>query len=151
MTELNLPDIELNIKQIKGKNYVFDPLRNNFVRLTPEEFVRQHFTAFLINQKNYPKNRMANEIEITLGNLHRRCDTVVYDEFLQPLMIVEYKAPSVALSQQTFDQISRYNMSLAVPWLAVSNGIAHYCCKIDVKNREYAFLKDIPDYKDLKA
>ncbi|MDR1764117.1 MAG: type I restriction enzyme HsdR N-terminal domain-containing protein [Dysgonamonadaceae bacterium] len=150
MFELNLPETELNIRELKGKNYIFDPLRKQFVRFSPEEYVRQLFTAFLKEHKDYPQNRMANEIEIALGNVRRRCDTVVYDEFLQPLMIIEYKAPSVAVSQTTFDQICRYNMSLNVKWLIVSNGLKHYCCRIDPETQTYSFLSDVPKYGDLK-
>jgi len=148
--ELNLPPAELKIKKENGKEYVFDRLRKVYVRLTPEEFVRQHFVSFLIIHKNYPQSRMANEIGIELGNVKKRCDTVLYDEHLQPLMIIEYKAPSVTIKQNTFDQIARYNMRLNVPWLIVSNGIQHYCCRIDYKIGKYFFCKEIPEYLELK-
>ncbi|MDR1373310.1 MAG: type I restriction enzyme HsdR N-terminal domain-containing protein [Dysgonamonadaceae bacterium] len=149
MQKLNLPPTALNIRKRNGKDYVFDSLRRRFVRLTPEEFVRLNFTAFLVEHLNYPKNRLANEICIELGNIKKRCDTVLYDEFLQPLMIVEYKAPTIEVSQTTFDQIARYNMTLNVPWLIVTNGIKHFCCKIDRENNIYQFLREIPDYKEV--
>jgi type I site-specific restriction endonuclease len=117
--------------------------------LTPEEFVRQHFLSFLITHKHYPQSRMANEIGIELENVKKRCDTVLYDEYLQPLMIIEYKAPSVVIGQNTFDQITRYNMSLCVPWLIVSNGIHHYCCRVDYEKKECFFYKEIPEYEKL--
>lgn len=148
---LNLPPTELNIRKQNGKDYVFDPLRKLFVRLTPEEFVRQHFIAFLITYKNYPKSRFANEISIELGNVKKRCDTVFYDEYLQASMIIEYKAPSVAIKQETFDQIARYNMSLNVPWLVVSNGMQHFCCRIDKENKTFRFVKEIPEYGELNS
>jgi hypothetical protein len=150
MTELNLPATELNIREENGKAYVFDRLRKQFVRLTPEEFVRQSFVSYLITHKNYPQSRLANEIGIELGNVRKRCDTVLYDEYLQPLMIVEYKAPSVLIDQNTFDQITRYNMRLNVPWLIVSNGVRHYCCHIDYETMDCCFLKDIPKYEELQ-
>ncbi|GHS99192.1 hypothetical protein FACS189421_09180 [Bacteroidia bacterium] len=146
MSGLNLPPVDLKIKKQENKDYVFDCLRKQYVRLTPEEWVRQHFIRYLIEYKNYPKGLLANEVCITLGNLNRRCDTVLYDSFLQPQMIIEYKAPSVPVGQKTFDQIVRYNSSLKVPWLIVSNGIQHYCCRID-ETGETVFLKEIPDYK----
>jgi type I site-specific restriction-modification system R (restriction) subunit len=151
MLELNLPPAELKIREENGKTYVFDRLRKLYVRLTPEEFVRQHFVSFLITHKNYPQSRLANEIGIELGNVKKRCDTVLYDEYLHPLMIIEYKAPSVAIKQNTFDQITRYNMSLNVPWLVVSNGLQHYCCRVDNETRTYSFCKEIPEYNELRV
>ena len=150
MTDLNLPASELRIKKQNGKDYVFDRLRKQFVRLTPEEFVRQQFVSFLIEFKGYPAGRMANEIEIALGNVKKRCDTVLYDSYLQPLMIVEYKAPSIAISQKAFDQITRYNLALQVPWLIVSNGIQHFCCRLDKEKKAYVFVKEIPEYERVK-
>jgi type I site-specific restriction endonuclease len=91
---------------------------------------------------------LVNEVGIVLGNVKKRCDTVLYDDYLQPLMIVEYKAPNIPVTQETFDQIARYNMSLNVPWLMVSNGLQHFCCRIE--KGEYVFLKEIPDYEDFK-
>ena len=148
MVNLNLPAAELRIKKQNGKDYVFDRLRKQFVRLTPEEFVRQQFVSFLIEHKGYPFGRMANEIEIILGNVKKRCDTVLYDNFLQPLMIIEYKAPSIVISQKTFDQIALYNFALQVPWLIVSNGIQHFCCRAD--KEKYVFTNEIPEYQFLK-
>jgi len=149
MTSLNLPLAELRIKKQKEKDYVFDRLRKQFVRLTPEEYVRQQFISFLIEYKGYPSGRLANEVEIVLGNVRKRCDTILYDSYLQPLMIVEYKAPSVAISQKTFDQIARYNIALQVPWLIVSNGLQHFCCRIDNEKNEYVFENEIPEHKQL--
>ncbi|MDR3340592.1 MAG: type I restriction enzyme HsdR N-terminal domain-containing protein [Candidatus Symbiothrix sp.] len=151
MTELNLPSADLKLKKYGEKDYVFDCLRKQYVRLTPEEYVRQHFIHFLIAHRHFPASRLANEVSIGLGNVKKRCDTVLYDDFLQALMIVEYKSPSVQVKQETFDQIARYNMSLNVPWLIVSNGIRHFCCKINKEKDGYVFLKDIPDYEEVKA
>jgi hypothetical protein len=147
--DLNLPLAEIKIKEQNGKAYIFDRLRKQFVRLTPEEYVRQQFVSFLIEYKGYPPGRLANETGIVLGNVRKRCDTILYDNYLQPLMIVEYKAPTLAISQKTFDQIARYNFALKVPWLIVSNGIQHFCCRIDSGKQEYIFENDIPEYKTL--
>ena len=92
---------------------------------------------------------MANEVQIKLNSMSRRCDTVVYDRALQPRVIIEYKAPSVPITQQVFDQICRYNMVIQADYLIVSNGLAHYCCKIDYKNQSYAFEKEIPHYTQM--
>lgn len=148
MSDLNLPPVELKIRKQNGKAYVYDRLRKQYVRLTSEEFVRQHFIDFLINHKNYPQSRLSNETGITLGNVKKRCDTVLYDQYLQAVMIIEYKAPSVSINQETFDQIARYNIALNVPWLIVSNGLQHFCCRIDRVKNEYVFCKEIPDYKE---
>jgi hypothetical protein len=148
MSGLNLPSASLQIRKQGTKEYVFDCLRKQYVRLTPEEWVRQHFVRYLIEQKNYPEGLLVNEARITLGNLNRRCDTVLYDSFLRPQMIIEYKAPSVSIRQEVFDQIVRYNMSLKVSWLVVSNGLQHYCCHLRADGT-YVFLKSIPDYGEI--
>ncbi len=145
--KLNLPPIELKIINKEGKNFVFDRLRKQYVRLTPEEEVRQVFVSFLIDYKAYPEGLLANEVAIPLGKTKKRCDTVLYDKFLTPLLIIEFKAPSVEISQQTFDQIARYVSSLNAPWLIISNGLQHFCCYKE--KEEYVFLKDIPDYNEL--
>lgn len=129
---------------------ILDVLRQKFVALTPEEWVRQHFVHFLIEQKGYSPTLMANEVAVTLNGMSRRCDTVVYQqEGMKPLMIVEYKRPDVEITQRVFEQISRYNMVLEVEWLVVSNGLKHYCCHVDIKNGGYAFMKDIPSYGEI--
>ena len=92
---------------------------------------------------------MANEVALSLNNTKRRCDTIVYDMTATPLVIVEYKAPTVDISQAVFDQIVRYNMVLHAKYLIVSNGINHYCCKIDYSNHSYVFLPEIPSYNEL--
>lgn len=148
---LNLPDAQLQLQHTSDGTKVYDPLRRRYVALTPEEFVRQHFTAFLIAQRGFPSGLMANEIGITLNGTSRRCDTVVFDRTGKPLVIVEYKAPTVTISQHTFDQIVRYNMVLQARYLIVSNGLSHYCCRIDYASKTYEFLPAIPAYSDMAA
>lgn len=146
MLPLNLPKYDVKVCLKDGKPSVFDKLRKRYVALTPEEWVRQHFVNYLISEKQYPENLIANEIGIKLNNTRKRCDTVVFDCLLQPLVIVEYKAPSVEITRTVFDQIVRYNMVLKANYLIVSNGLRHFCCKIDYDNSSYDFLEDIPDY-----
>lgn len=117
--------------------------------LTPEEWVRQHFVHYLINMKGYPQPLMANEISLSLNGMSRRCDTVLYNRDLTARMIVEYKAPNIEISQKAFTQISHYNLVLKVDYLIVSNGLNHYCCKMDYAGQRYAFLQHIPDYSEL--
>lgn len=146
---LNLRPAPLRIKQQddgSGRPAVFDPLRRRWVALTPEEWVRQHFVAMLIAEKGYPASRVANETSITLNGTSRRCDTVVFDSHCCPLIIVEFKAPSVTVSQKTFDQIVRYNMVLKARYLVVSNGLHHFCAEISYSDMSYKFLEDIPSY-----
>lgn len=149
MLELNLPSFDINVKKIGGKLSILDPLRRKFVALTPEEWVRQHFVNFLLREKGYPAALIANEIQVDLNKLKKRCDSVVYDRDLSPLMIIEYKAPDVDITQQVFDQIVRYNIVLKVKYLIVSNGLNHYCCIMDYDKQSFNYLSNIPDYTDL--
>lgn len=146
---LNLPAYPFKTVSRNGKQYIFDVLRRKYVALTPEEWVRQHFTRFLLEEKGYPQGLMANEVQVSLNGTHKRCDTVLFRRDLTARMIVEYKAPTVEITQAVFDQITRYNMVLKVDYLVVSNGMRHYCCRIDYSDRSYVFLPDIPRYEDL--
>lgn len=150
MLELNLPPFDKKVTEKDGKTSIFDVIRRQYVALTPEEWVRQHFVHFLIEHKGYPLSLMANEVQLRLNGMSRRCDTVVYDRTLRPRIIIEYKAPTVNITQKVFDQICRYNMVLQVDYLIVSNGMGHYCCKIDYANRTCQFLSEIPEYTILK-
>lgn len=149
MYELNLPKYGIKIANENGHLTIFDVLRRKYVALTPEEWVRQHFVHYLIGHKGYPQTLMANEIQLAIGNKKLRCDSVLYDRSLKPRMIIEYKAPTVNITQKVFDQITVYNMLLHVDYLVVSNGIKHYCCQMDYDNQKYLFLEDIPEYKNL--
>jgi hypothetical protein len=146
MQQLNLPTFDRKIIQKDDKPFILDIIRRQYVALTPEEWVRQHFVHFLIEHKGYPQSLMANEVQLKLNGMSRRCDTVVYDRTLRPRVIVEYKAPTVNITQQVFDQISRYNIVLQVDYLIVSNGLVHYCCKVDKMTGTYAFMQEIPEY-----
>lgn len=149
MTSLNLPPCSLRIEKNEGKNQVFDVLRQRFVALTPEEWVRQHFVHYLLNDKGYPKGLMGNEVLLKLNGMNRRCDTVLYNRDLSAKMILEYKAPHVEITQKVFSQICRYNLVLHVDYLVVSNGLKHYCCRMDYEQGTYQFLRDIPAYSEL--
>lgn len=150
LTKLNLPDYQFNIKRNeKGTLVIFDVLRRRFVALTPEEWVRQNFVRFLMEQKHFPASLMGNELSLTQNGIRRRCDTLVGDHLGNPLVIVEYKAPTIKITQAVFDQIVRYNLVMKAKYLIVSNGIQHYCCQIHYHNNSYSFLTDIPDYSQL--
>jgi hypothetical protein len=150
MYSLNLPTYEAKIRKNSNGLEIFDPLRRKYIALTPEEWVRQHFINYLINYKNYPASLMANEAGIKLNSLTRRCDTVVYNNQLEPLMIIEYKESKVQITQSVFDQVVRYNTVLKVPYIVVSNGISHYCCRMNYEDQSFEYLTDIPEYQSLR-
>ena len=150
MVDLNLPGFEYKVKEREdGSHAIWDRLRERWVALTPEEWVRQHFVEWLISDKGFPAALMGNEVSLTQNGIARRCDTVVADRTGQPLVIVEYKAPNISITQKTFDQIVRYNMVLQARYLMVSNGLNHYCCHIDYETGTYKFLEEIPQYHEL--
>ncbi len=140
---------DLSIKEVNGKRYILDILRRKYIILTPEEWVRQSFIRFIIEQKNYPKGLLANEISLNLGDKKMRADSVLYDTMLQPRMIIEYKAPNIPIIQKVFDQIFSYNLLLHVPYLIVTNGLEIYACELDNDGKKYLFLDDIPSYEKL--
>ena len=147
MTTLNLPAYDVKLRGTREKPKIFDFLRKRFVALTPEEWVRQHFTHWLVEHKGYPQALLGNEIELRVGEKRLRCDSILYNKELEPRMILEYKAPSVAITQKVFNQISTYNLLLHVDYLIVSNGLQHYCCRMDYERGQYDFLPEIPDYQ----
>lgn len=151
MESLNLPTYSFTIKFQEQRKYIFDTLRKKYVLLTPEEWVRQNFLKYLIDEKKYPASLISVEMEIKLNKLSKRCDAVVFDRSGNPLMIIECKTTSVKIDQTVFEQIARYNMQLQVNYLIVTNGLNHYCCKIDFENQAYEFLGQIPGYSEMSV
>ncbi|MEE9349188.1 MAG: type I restriction enzyme HsdR N-terminal domain-containing protein [Flavobacteriaceae bacterium] len=147
MFELNLPTYPFKITLKNKKHYIFDVIRKKNIFLTPEEWVRQHFIQFLIKEKKYPVSLIAVEKEIKVNNLKKRFDILVFNNKGEHQIIVECKAPKVKITQATFDQIARYNMTLNAKYLIVTNGLEHFFCQMDFKNKTYLFLKDCPEYK----
>lgn len=144
---LNLPPlVNPSLRRDGDIVRIYDSCRRLFVKLTPEEWVRQHFVGYICGELGYPVSIIGNEVSLRLNNLMRRADTVVYDTHGEPFIIVEYKAPHVDITQQVFDQIVRYNMVLKAKYLAVSNGLTHYFCAIDYANRSYSFIPNLPAY-----
>ena len=145
---LNLPSFDIALRRdADGAVRVYDPRRGKWLVLTPEEWVRQHFVHYLINDLEYPAAMVANEVGLTLNGTRRRCDTVIFSRDLRPVCIVEYKRPSVEITAGVFDQIARYNSVLGAPFLMVSNGLRHFCCHFDGSG--YTFLRALPSYQDL--
>lgn len=151
MIRLNLPTFEIKLSGTKERPRIFDTLRQRYVALTPEEWVRQHFIHYLTEHKGYPAALMANEISMNIGNKRLRADSVLYDRQLHPKMIIEYKAPTIEITRKVFDQIAAYNLLLHVDYIIVSNGLQHYCCRMDYTNRRYEFMKDIPEYEKINT
>ncbi len=150
MKSLNLPAYPVRMRHEKGETFIYDFLRQRYLRLTPEEWVRQHFTHYLVEHKHYPAGLLGNEITIQVGGVSRRCDSVLYHQVgTTPRMIIEYKAPHIPITQAVFQQIYSYNSVLRADYLIVSNGIAHYCCRVDYQKMEVRYLTDIPDYTEL--
>jgi hypothetical protein len=149
MQKLNLPEYSFKIRTTADKTSIFDSLRKKYVRLTPEEWVRQNFVQFLIAEKKYSPSLIAVEAGVKVNNNPQRADLVIFNRSGNPLLVAEFKAPEVKISQQTFDQIVRYNMQLKVPYLIVSNGLDHYCCKISYEDNSYAFLPEIPGFAEV--
>jgi hypothetical protein len=147
---LNLPFSELKTrKNKKGTIEVFDCIRKKYVTLTPEETVRQQFINFMITEKGFPASLIAIEKGLLVNNLQKRFDAVAHNNMGEPIILMEFKAPEIKLSQEVFEQISSYNIKLKVKYLIISNGITHYCCSIDYKKGEILFMEDIPNYKDV--
>ena len=146
MVKLNLPKYPYKVKNRENKLYIFDIIRKKYIVLTPEEWVRQHFVNYLILDKNYPKSIIAIEKQLNFNGLVKRTDILIFNKLGLPDIIVECKSPKIKISQDTFDQIARYNLKLNANYLIVTNGLQHYYCKLDHQNSRYIFLKEIPRY-----
>ena len=144
MQKLNFPEYSFRFKNSENKPLVFDEIRKKFMVLTPEEWVRLHVVQFLMNEKKYSKSLINVEKQLKLNNITKRYDVVVFNSDGSIFLIVECKAPSVPITQLTFDQIARYNLALNAEYLMVTNGLDHYFCQMDFENQRYIFLKDIP-------
>ncbi len=125
---------------------IFDVVRNRYVALTPEEWVRQHVIQWLHYDLGYPLELMQIEGTITVNGMMRRCDIVVYDSDVRPFVIVECKKETVSLTQKVVDQACRYNLSLHVPYLCITNGPQRICCKVDFEQKMLVQISQIPSY-----
>ena len=149
MRKLNLPAYDFRYREEGGNRLVLDIYRKRFVKLTPEEEVRQRFARYLVEEKGYPASLVMTEYSLKLNKMSRRCDILVHKPAGHPAVLVECKAPEVTISQATFDQVARYNLAFRVEYLMVTNGLKHYCCKIDFKTEKVIFLGDIPSYGEI--
>ena len=148
MQKLNFPTYSFRFKNSENKVSIFDEIRKKFILLTPEEWVRQHVVQFLLQDKKYPKSYINVEKLIKINDLSKRYDVVVFQPNGEIFLLIECKAPEVPISQQTFDQIARYNLVLKAKYLMVTNGLNHYFCQMDFENEKYVFLKELPEYSN---
>ena len=137
----------MNIRTQNGKQYILCAWRRRFVRLTPEELVRQTTLQLLVDEYGYSHNLIAVEVPITVAGKAKRCDAIVYNHQMQPVMLLEFKAPTVPLTQEVFDQAAIYNRHLQVPYLMLCNGQNSIIAQI--LETKYQFLPAIPMYSEL--
>ena len=146
MDALNLPAFAHKTKQVGGKPYIFDLLRRKYVRLSPEEWVRQHIVNLMLTHYAYPKALIRSEGGLLLNQTQKRTDVVVFDRTGGPFLVVECKAPHIVLTQGVFDQIARYNHVHKAPYIVISNGLTHYCCCINHTTADVQFMDDFPAF-----
>jgi hypothetical protein len=149
MRKLNLPVYDFTCREEDGNRMVLDIYRKRFVRLTPEEEVRQRFARYLVEEKGCPASLIMTEYALKLNTLSKRCDILVHKPAGHPALLVECKAPEVRIRQATFDQVARYNLAFKVRYLVVTNGLNHFCCDVDFETAAITFLGDIPSYGEI--
>lgn len=149
MKQLNLPGFEFKTRTVANQLQIFDPVRRKYVALTPEEWVRQHFVHFLIEHRNVPMSHITVEKSIRVSHLAKRADIIVFKGGMKPILAVECKAPSIEVNEEVFYQILRYNMTLRVDYLVVTNGLRHIYCKVNYDHQKAIFIEDIPFYEQL--
>jgi len=150
MEEINLPEYSFRYKDLGQRKYIFDSFRKKYVLLTPEENVRQHFAHFLADSMNYPAGRIGLEVSLKYGSIERRCDIVVYNNNRKPSLIVECKSANIIINESVFDQVVRYHMVLQSPFIAVTNGQRHFCCRLNKDTGKWEFLNSFPSYKEIE-
>lgn len=149
MWQLNLPAYNFNTKKSGDKILIFDSLRKKYVKLSPEEWVRQNFMQYLIQEKNFPTGLIAIESQIIINGMKKRCDAIVYDRQINPCIIIEFKSPVIPINQETFDQVAVYNFKLNVGTFILSNGLQHFFCRINEDRNGYDVDDTIPDFNQI--
>ena len=149
MLPLNFPEFQFRIAGTVDRKTIFDRVRRKFVVLTPEEWVRQHMVSYLIAIKSVPESMIGVEKQLLVNGLVKRFDIAVFNRNGDPVLLVECKAPAVPVSEKVFDQAARYNMQLKVNYFVVTNGLDHFCCRIDYDSRNYIFIRDVPAYEEM--
>jgi hypothetical protein len=151
MQQLNFPPFDFKLRSLNNRQEIFDPVRHKFVTLTPEEWVRQHLISYLVQVKGYPISIIGVEKQLMLNKMPKRFDLVIFKRNGTPLLLAECKAPGVEITEKAFDQAARYNMLLQADYFLISNGLGHYPCRIDYKNKQYIFIEDVPHFSELSV
>jgi hypothetical protein len=146
MYALNLPTFEYKLKKADGKVLIFDVIRKKFVVLTPEEWVRQHFVNYLIQHLQYPKSLIKIEGGLTFNQMQKRSDIVVFDRSAKPWMVIECKAPTLILSEETLHQAAVYNSKLKAMYLTITNGMTSLCSLTDWIENRTILLEEMPTF-----
>ena len=146
MQNLNFPSYNFRFKNSENKVSIFDDIRKKFIIITPEEWVRQNTIQFLLQEKNYPKSYLNIEKLIKINDITKRYDIVVFQPDGTIFLLIECKAPEIKITQETFDQIARYNLTLKAQYLMVTNGLNHYFCQMDFEKEQYVFLEELPNF-----
>ena len=123
---------------------LFDPVRRRNVSVNPEEVVRQLWILYLLDVLHINPKLIAVERSVKINGTKRRFDLMIFNRSTDPILLAEFKAPGVMINQGVFDQIGHYNMELNVPYSLVSNGSQHYCFTVDVEEKGFVFLKELP-------
>ena len=152
LPQLNAPDYSeyIKIKEDKGHILIYDYIRRRWVKLSNEEWVRQNINIFISQILEVPLSKFANEVSLQYNGLSKRCDSIIYDDFGKPLIIIEYKKPDIKITQKIFDQIFVYNLQLSVPYLIISNGIEHYFCETNFEKKLFKIHTNWPKYKEIE-
>jgi hypothetical protein len=150
MDRLNLPTYSLTVKSEAGRKYIFDPIRKRYVVLNPEEWVRQNFIQYLVQDRAFPASLITVEREFLFNQMKKRTDILVYETSGNPVLMVECKSPAVRITGRVFEQIGLYNLTYRLKWLIVTNGLQHFCCKMNDEKGGYDFMDEIPDWTDLR-
>jgi hypothetical protein len=150
MKQLNLPTYSFKMKSESDLEYIYDQFRKKYVRLTSEEWVRQNFAYYLMAEKSYPASRMMLEKSLKINKMSKRCDILVCNDNGFPIVMIECKSPDISIGQSTFEQVSVYNIAFHVEYLIITNGLQHFCCRVNFENRSVSFMNEIPDYDKIR-
>jgi hypothetical protein len=155
LKQLNLPSYYFSITGKEGNQMILDTLRKKYVKLTPEEWVRQNFVQYLIHEGSYPAGLIGIEMKCNFNNMKRRVDILVHDRRGKPVMIIECKSPEINISDfyedKVYDQLGEYNFGYKVPYVVVTNGLVNYAFKFCADKNQYEHLLEIPLYTDIIA
>jgi hypothetical protein len=151
MEGLNLPTYLFNIKSEGERKFILDVIRRKYVALTPEEWVRQNFIRYLNEEKQYPLSLISIESAFPLYKTSKRFDILVHNRSGKPVAMVECKSPEIKINKDVFEQITRYNLTYKLSILMVTNGLQHFCCRLDHQYNTFEFLNEIPDFESINV